>query len=76
MKVVTDAYKNDNPKWIENTFLQLLKCMESSMMVNGGNHYKQPHIQKQRHEHHGNAITKVYCSQVTFNLAHNIVNEG
>ncbi len=69
------AWKEFDTKNIDNNFLSLQACMESSIMDNGGNHYKQPHLSKERNRNRGKPVTFVRCSEVAFNLATNLVKE-
>lgn len=64
-----NAFKKLTPHSLNNTFLSLQQHMESSMMVDGGNNYKEPHMKKDKRRRAGENIEVFTCSQEAYDIA-------
>lgn len=76
VNAVYEAFNAFLPGKLNDTFLSLQKCMESSLFKNVGNTYKQPHLSKSHRRYRGEDIEDLVCDNVAYNLARNIVNES
>lgn len=76
VEAVHAAFVAFEPQKLDDNFVSLQACLESSMKNSGGNHYKQPHVHKARHRREGDQIKNIHCDSAVFNLAKNIINES
>lgn len=72
---VHSAFNKLSHKTLDDNFLTLQKCLESSIRVNGGNNYELPHMGKTACRNAGDPITEVVCEDAIYNLARNLVRE-
>lgn len=63
------AFKELDPLTLNDTFLSLQNHMESSMLVGGGNNFKEPHLNKERRRRAGENIELFMCSEEAYNIA-------
>lgn len=70
-----DAYNACEPRKIDNVFIKLEKCLESSMKDNGGNNYPLPHLHKERMRYQGTPVNNIVCDPAVYNLANNLLKE-
>lgn len=64
-----DAYYRLDPHTLNNTFLSLQNHMECSMKLEGGNHFKAPHMNKERRRRSGEDIETFTCSEEAYHTA-------
>ncbi len=76
VNAVVKAYNDYPPQHVEDNFLSLQKCMESTMSVHGDNTYKLPHMKKAHHRASGKTISTVVCSREVYSLAVNSLSGG
>ncbi len=69
VNAVEKTYGDKKAESIEDNFLTLQKCMESSMKVCGGNDYKLPQMNKKALRRANKPLTKAVCDEDTSNLA-------
>lgn len=67
-----DAYE---PRKIDDVFLNLHKCLESSMKDHGENNYSLPHLHKNSLRNQGKTRTNVLFDPAVYNLATNLLSE-
>ncbi len=73
---VYKASNNYSPQKIENNFINLQKCKESSVRVYGGKDWKLQHMKKAVQTTEEIQITKIICDKEVLNLKLNIVREN
>lgn len=65
VKFARKAFDDLNPHALNNTFLSLQNHMHASMLVEGGNNYKEPHMSKGRRRKAGENIEIFTCTDET-----------
>lgn len=64
-----NAFKNLNPHTLKDTFLSIQKHMECSMMVDGGNNFKDLYMNKSKRRNCEEDIEHFVCSEEEYNIA-------
>lgn len=66
---VENAFDTLTKEKLDNVFLTLQKCMESTMLASGGNDYKIQHISKEKLRREGRLPVSITCSQTAIETA-------
>ena len=74
VECVQSAFEDLDEKTLNNIFLTLQKCMEATMVKQGGNNYKLPHISKTPLENAGSLPEALKCSQEAIDIANHALN--
>lgn len=68
-----NAFNTLSREKLENVFLTLQKCMESTMIAFGGNDYKIKHMSKEKLRREGRLPVSIRCSDEALATARNLV---
>ena len=71
-----DAFNKVNHESLNDVFLTLQKCMEASMLCDGGNSYKIPHIGKKKLKREGRLPETITCDIEAYEKASSSVRES
>lgn len=74
IKCVQDAFDELGTETLDDVFLTLQNCMESIMLVEGGNNYKIQHINKAKLRREGRLPSNLICSQEAIERANTNIN--
>lgn len=69
VETAEDAYNKLDSHTLNDTFLSLQNHMHSSMLVGGGNNYKEPHLKKEKRRRSGEDLQVLSCSEAAYNIA-------
>ena len=75
VQAVIEAFWEQSPETIEDTFVTLQKCMESSMIAGGSNKYKLPHMGKQKMRRSGRFPEDITVDEDVIHSAMEILRE-
>lgn len=74
IECVQNAFNDLDRETVDNVFLTLQTCMESTMLAEGGNSYKIPHINKAKLRREGQLPATLVCSQEALEKARAQIN--
>ena len=66
---VKEAFWDQEPHTLDSVWLSLQKCMEASMLAEGNNNYKIPHMAKEKLRRRGNLPQNIEVSQEALDTA-------